>query len=105
MKKNKSPRDLRLLVDVVDYAFVEWLTRRKVYRAFRANYDRAFGSSKPFRDSLREHIHYLLGHPSLNPGSLISTAFLFTSTPEGYKFWIKHSEAWRSFYASFSKHI
>jgi len=101
MKKNKSSKDAKLLVDVIDYMFVEWLIRRKVYPAFRANYDRAFGSSKPFRDCLREQIQYLLGHSSLSPASLISSAFLFTSTPEGCKFWIKHSEAWARFYASF----
>lgn len=105
MKNYKSPKDVGLLVDVVEYAFVEWLVRRKVYRAFRANCDRAAGSSKPFRECLRDHVRYVIKSPTLDPASLISSAFLFTSTPEGYKFWLKHSEAWSRFYASFSKHI
>ena len=105
MKNNKSFKVNPLLVDVVEYAFIEWLVRRKVYRAFRANYDRRPTSKKSFRDCLREHIRYLFSQSKLGPGSLISSAFLFFSTPEGCKFWIKHSEAWSRFYASFSKHI
>lgn len=100
MKKNKSSKDVGLLVDVVEYAFVEWLIRRKAYLAFRANYDRAAESRKPFRDCLREHIRYLYCDSNLGPGSLISSAFLFTSTPEGCRFWLKQSEAWRRFFAS-----
>jgi len=105
MKKNNSSKDVRLLVDVVEYAFVEWLIRRKAYHAFRANYDRSCGSSKSFRDCLREHIRYLYCDSHLGPGSLISSAFLFTSAPEGYKFWLKHSEAWKRFFASITKKI
>jgi len=105
MEKQKSVKVDRLLVDVVEYAFVEWLVRRRVYRAFRANYDRRPTATSSFRDCLREHIRYLFGKSKLGPASLISSAFLFTSTSEGYKFWIKHSEAWSRFYASFSKHI
>lgn len=105
MKKNKSSKDVKLMIDVVEYAFVEWLVRRKVYSAFRANYDRAAESSKPFRDCLREHIRYLYCDSRLGPGSLVSSAFLFTSTPEGYKFWLKQSEAWRCFFASLMKQI
>lgn len=105
MKKKRSSKDVKLMVDVLDYAFVEWLIRRKVYPAFRANYDRSFGSSKPFRDLLREQILYILTHSHLTPASLISSAFLFTSTPEGYKFWIKCSEDWSRFYNSFSKTV
>lgn len=103
MKKSKSPKDVKLMINVVEYAFVEWLIRRRVYSAFRANYDRAAGSSKPFRDCLREHIRHLYCDPRLGPGSLVSSAFLFTSTPEGYKFWLKHSEAWKRFFASLMK--
>lgn len=105
MKKNKSPKVDRLLIDVVEYAFVEWLVRRKVYLAFRSNYDRVPTATKSFRDHLREHIRYLFDQSKLGPASLISSAFLFPSTPEGCKFWIKHSEAWSRFYASLSKNI
>lgn len=105
MEDKKSFKVDGLLVDVVEYAFIEWLVRRKVYRAFRANYDLYPTATSSFRDSLREHIRYLFSKSKLGPASLITSAFLFTSTPEGYKFWLKHSEAWTRFYSSFSKHI
>lgn len=105
MKKNKSSKDVRLMVDIVEYAFVEWLIRRKAYLAFRANYDRAAGSSKPFRDCLREHIRYLYCDSNLGPGSLISSAFLFTSTPEGCSFWLKQSAAWERFFSGLMKKL
>jgi len=98
MKKNKNSKVDKLAIDVVEYAFVEWLVRRGIFTAFRANYDRVVTTRKTFRDWLRDHIRYVYRRPSLGPESLISSAFLFASTPEGYEFWIKHSDAWRRFY-------
>jgi hypothetical protein len=93
----KSVND-KLLLDVIEYAFVEWLVRRGIFTAFRANYDRILTTRKTFRDCLRDQIRYVYRRPCLGPEALISSAFLFTSTPEGYEFWTKHSEAWGRFY-------
>lgn len=98
MKRFKTSEDEKLRLDVIEYAFVEWLVRRGILSAFMANYDRILPTRKTFRDFLRDHIRYVYRNSSLGPGSLISSAFLFTSTPEGYEFWIKHSDAWRRFY-------
>lgn len=98
MKKFEKPVNDKLLLDVIEYAFVEWLVRRGIFTAFRANYDRVPTTRKTFRDCLRDQIRYVRSRPSLGPEALISSAFLFTSTPEGYEFWIKHSDAWRHFY-------
>lgn len=103
MKKLKLSTVDELLVDVVEYAFIEWLIRRKAYVAFQANYDRFAETRKPFRECLREHIRYLYTNPSLGPGSLISSAFLFTEAPEGYQYWLRHSAAWARFFASLLK--
>ena len=100
-RSSKSIKDNELLIDVVEYAFTEWLVRRGIFSAFRANYDYVPTARKTFRDCLRGHIRYVYSKSSLGPGSLISSAFLFTSTPEGYEFWLKHSEAWRRFYDKF----
>lgn len=100
MKKSKQPVIDRLLLDVIEYAFVEWLIRRGIFTAYRANYDRVSTTRKTFRDCLRDHIRYVYRMPSFGPESLISSAFLFTSTPEGYEFWVKHSDAWKRFYDS-----
>ena len=98
MRRSKQPVDDKLRLDVIEYAFVEWLVRREIFTAFRTNYARTPATRKTFRDCLRDHIRYAYRTPSLGPGSLISSAFLFTSAPEGYEFWIKHSDAWRHFY-------
>lgn len=100
MSKIKRSVVNKLLIDVVEYAFIEWLVRRKVFTAFKANYDRTPTATKSFRDCLRDHIRSVYRNPTLGPGALVSSAFLFTSTPEGYEFWLNHSEAWRRFYAS-----
>lgn len=98
MKKTKHSKIDKLAIDVVEYAFVEWLIRRGIFAAFRANYDRAPTTRKTFRDCLRDHIRYVYRSSALGPESLISSAFLFTSTPEGYEFWLEHSDAWKRFY-------
>ena len=98
MRKLERPGKDKLLLDVIEYAFVEWLIRRGIFTAFRENYDRIPTARRTFRDCLRDHIRYVYSNPSLGPESLISSAFLFTSAPEGYEFWIKHSDAWRRFY-------
>lgn len=103
MKQNKNFKVDNLLIDVVEYAFVEWLVRRRLYLAYRSNYDCRPTATKSFRDCLREHIRYLFKNSKFGPTSLISSAFLFTSTPEGYRFWLKHSEAWARFYNSLFK--
>lgn len=98
MKKLKQPVIDELLVDVVEYAFVEWLIRRGIFTAFRMNYDRISPTKRTFRESLRGHIRHAYRTPSLGPEALISSAFLFPTTPEGYEFWIEHSDAWSRFY-------
>lgn len=104
MKKTKRVRVNDLYIDVVEYAFVEWLVRQNLYSAFRSNFARAHTSLKPFRDSLREHIRLAYRSSYFGLGSLILTAFLFTSTPEGCEFWLKHSDSWKRFFSEFVKH-
>ena len=103
MKKTKSFRVDDLFVDVVEYAFTEWLVRRGIFSAFRSNFVRVRSSEKSFRYFLRDHIRFVRCSSYFGLGSLIDTAFLFTSTPEGYEFWLKHSDAWRRFFIGFLK--
>lgn len=98
MKKvSKSSRTNELLVDVIEYAFIEWLVRRGVFSAFKANYEHAFTPYKSFRDRLHSHIRRSLHGSGFGPSHLITSSFLFTSTPEGVKFWRKQSDAWERF--------
>lgn len=96
-KANKSARTDELLIDVVEYAFTEWLVRRGIFTAFKSNYERAFQPYKSFRDRLRSQIRRSLHDFGYGPSHLITSSFLFTSTPEGVKFWSKQSAAWERF--------
>ena len=100
MKKvSKSSKTDDLLIDLVEYMFVEWLVRRKVFAAFKSNYEYAFSIHTGFRERLRGHIRRALNGPGYGVGSLITSSFLFASTPEGVKFWGKQSAAWERFCA------
>ena len=104
-KKIKAFNDDDLIVDIIEYAFTEWLVRRKVFSAFKANYDVGFSTCEGFRDSLRDHIRECLRTSNFGPIRLISTAFLFVSTPEGPDFWSKQSVAWERFYLKLQSKI
>lgn len=98
MKKvSKSSRTNELMIDVVHYAFTEWLVRRGIFSAFKANYERAFAPYKSFRDRLRSQIRHSLHDFGFGPKHLITSSFLFISTPEGVKFWGEQSAAWEHF--------
>lgn len=100
-KSSKSVRTNELMIDVVEYAFTEWLVRRGIFSAFKANYEHAFAPYKSFRDRLRSHIRHSLHGFGFGPSHLITSAFLFTSAPEGVEFWSKQSAAWERFCAEF----
>jgi len=102
MKKlTKNSRINDLMIDVVEYAFTEWLVRRGIFSAFEANYERAFAPYKSFRDRLRSHIRHSLHGFGFKPSHLVTTAFLFTETPEGPNFWNDQSAAWKRFCSEF----
>ena len=96
---NKSIRSNELMINVVEYAFIEWLVRRGIYSAFKTNYERDFSPYRSFRDRLRSHIRRSLNGPNFGPSHLVTSAFLFYSTPEGAAFWSKQSDAWERFCA------
>jgi len=98
---SKDSRFDDLQIDSVEYMFIEWLIRRGIYTAYKSNYERAFSLRTGFRERLRGHIRRTLRYPDYSPGDLISSAFLFASTPEGFKFWNKHSTAWKRFCSNF----
>lgn len=100
MKKvSKKSRTNDLLIDLVEYMFVEWLVRRGVFTAFKSNYEYAFSLREGFHERLRRQIRRALDGSGLDVSHLITSSFLFTSTPEGVKFWGKESAAWERFCA------
>lgn len=100
-RSSKSVRTNELLVDVVEYAFIEWLVRRGIFSAFKANYEHDFAPYRSFRDRLHAHVRRSLHNSGFGPSHLISSAFLFCSTPEGAEFWVNQSAAWEHFCAEF----
>lgn len=102
MKKPiKSIKTNELLVDVLDYAFTEWLVRRGIFSAFKANYERDLLHYRNVHERLRAHIRRSLNGVGFGPGHLISSAFLFASTFEGIEFWAEQSAAWERFCEEF----
>lgn len=104
----KTSENLRiddLKIDVIEYMFTEWLVRRGIFTAYKSNYERDVSPCKSFRERLRGHIRRSLSGFGYSPLHLISTAFLFTSTPEGVKFWSNHHSAWQRFYAEFQSKL
>ena len=100
-KANKKSRTDDLIVDVVEFAFREWLIRQSVYCAFKTNYDSTYPACRSFREQLRLHIRFILESPDLDLSSLVSSAFTFYLTPEGADFWRKQSDSWRRFCLDF----
>lgn len=90
-----------LLIDVVEYMFIEWLVRQGIFAAFKSNYTRDFTPSKSFRKRLRIHIQCSLRGSGFGLTHLVSSSFLFSSTPEGVKFWMDKSAAWERFCTEF----
>ena len=105
MKKTRVSTTFKLSTDVVEYLFVEWLRRRGVFSAFRANcgFDGKHRSS--FRTVLRHRIQTLLHSSHAGIGDLISVSFVFAHTPEGLSFWFDLSFAWRRFCTDFQKNF
>lgn len=97
-KKIKNFKEDDLFVDIVDYAFTEWLVRQRIFSTFKTNFESQNLSRGSFRSTLRYHIRHCLCGSNFGPVCLISTAFLFASSPEGSEFWRKHSVAWERFY-------
>ena len=100
-RSNKKSRIDDLVVDVVEYAFTEWLVRQGVFTAYKANYESANELRGGFRGQLRLHIQVALIFPELGLARLVSSAFPFAGAPEGADFWQKQSEDWKLFCTKF----
>jgi len=99
MSRLNNSRVNDLVVDVIEYIFIEWLVRRGIFAAFRANCDVAPPHCGSFRKHLRSIVRFSLRTSDLAPRCLISSAFIFALTPEGTAFWMEQSDAWQRFCA------
>lgn len=101
MKKVKDVRVNELSIDVVEYLFIEWLCRRGVFSAFKANYDSTKDADMSFRDALHRHIFNVFRSSHLCVDDLVSSSFIFARTPEGCDFWDEISTDWQRFCINF----
>lgn len=101
MKKTRALTISELATDVVYYLFIEWLRRRGVFSAFRANCGFDAKRNNSFRTMLRTRIQGALHSSCAGIGDLISMSFIFAHTPEGLAFWFDLSFAWRRFCTDF----
>ena len=100
-RTNKKSRINDLAIDVIAYAFLEWLIRQGVFAAFKKNYESNILPLRGFREQLRHHIQLVLDCPGLDVSCLVSSAFTYVETPEGADFWRKQSDAWKRFCTKF----
>lgn len=93
--KSFSPFDLR--VDVLDYLFVEWLVRNRLYSRFAKNLVTSRHTTMSARDCIRFRVRAYAALPVIDYSFLMTGAFLFESTPEGREFWNNASRRWSDF--------
>lgn len=105
MKAIKDSRVFSLRVDAVGYLFTEWLVRRGIFSAYKANYERHHHFDETFRDVLRDRIYKMFRSSRYVLSDLVDLSFPFASTPEGFYFWQKHSLAWRRFCNEFRNNL
>lgn len=101
MKKTKKSTLSELTVDVVEYMFTEWLVRRRIFSAYKSNYEKFYPNHRSFRDNLRVKIRSLGRSSFFSFEYLVSTSFPFAMTPEGYNFWLDQSNLWRRYCSDF----
>lgn len=90
-----------LTVDVCNYMFVEWLIRRGLYSKFIANLSPARYNANSPRCVIREIVAGLISSPHFALSDVISSSFIFRSTPEGSGFWLGVSEEWKNYLEMF----
>lgn len=94
MKEDKFDSN-SLVLDVVDYLFVEWLVRNRCYSNFVANL--SSGSSRSARKRIRFHLAVLLRSKTATIRDAIAAAFIFPATPEGIAYWRSIEQDWIDF--------
>ncbi len=101
MKKIKESSLSGLTLDVVEYLFTAWLTRRGILPVYKANCEKFSVRRQHFQEDLRSHIRGVRRSDRYTFEDIITISFPYAMTPEGYEFWVKQSAAWRRFCNNF----
>jgi len=97
MKAQKSFNQFDLRVDALDYLFVQWLVRNRLYRRFAKNLAAARRTTMSPRDCIRHRVRTYALFPAVDYSFLMTGAFFFEFTPEGHEFWSDASRRWSDF--------
>lgn len=101
MKTQKSFNQLDLRVDALEYLFVEWLVRNRLYRKYAKNLEASGRVAISVRDDIRDRVRRYSSYGFMNFSFFLAGSFDFARTPEGRKFWIDASNRWEDFCKSF----
>ena len=101
MKTQKSFNQLDLRVAALEYLFVEWLVRNRLYRRYAKNLAASGRVTTSVRDNIRDRLYRYSKHGFLNYSFFLAGSFAFTETPEGREFWVDASNRWEEFCKSF----
>jgi len=105
MKRAKFSKTDKLFADATEYLFIEWLVRRGIFSAFKANYRHRVRDGESFRDALRRRILRIICSDKCELKNFIDGAFIFSSTPEGLTFWCDQAVAWSRFCEDFQNRL
>lgn len=101
MKTQKSFNSFDLRVDAIEYLFVEWLVRNRLYSKYAKNLEASGCVATSVRNYIRDRVRRYAVYHFTNCSFLLAGSFIFEQTPEGRKFWIEASRRWEDFCNSF----
>lgn len=94
-----------LILSVAYRMFAEWLRRNDYYSKFMANVQASNPCYPTPQSAVRSCISIILRSNSRGLGDIITSSFLFDSTPEGSEYWSHVSAEWVDFTENFSIHF
>lgn len=94
-----------LILSVAYRMFAEWLRRNDYYSKFMANVQASNPCYPTPQSAVRSCISIILRSNSRALGDIITSSFLFDSTPEGSEYWSRVSAQWVDFTENFSIHF
>ena len=101
MKTQKSFNQVDLRVDALEYLFVEWLVRNRLYSKYVKNLEASGRVKTSVRNCIRDRVRLYAVYHFCNYPFLLAGSFDFAQTPEGRKFWMDASHRWEDFCSTF----
>lgn len=100
MKDQKSLSEDAAQLRAFEHLFLTWLYNSNLYCDF-VSCLRSAGYTK----SLQSYVARFFNNPSRPPFSIITSAFDWLDTPQGFCFWRKASDSWKFYLGRFIKSL